>query len=618
MKTSEDLRSLLRSIDHRGYPAYKDTKGQYRFPAYVLSIDHVQGDPFAAPSKVSVHISQERAAFPPEYYDLPHKRVALQDHLTRLFYQRLRGHEERLGSGKSGLVRVSCPRQEILERTACEIGAPRGGAGGVSPGAGAGAGVGAGAGAGVQSGAGTAPKAPSGAGSRPGANAPGALTMRFEVGFPAFGRTINAAGLIQILFDFLPQCVERTLLYKNLDAKGVESVVFLAEDQAEIRRQLDVQGLVAFVADDSVLPRESGISPRPMRGAIPFVSPDSMRVTMQLPHKGTITGMGVKKGITLIVGGGYHGKSTLLSALELGVYDHIAGDGREYVATAPDAMKIRSEDGRGIQKVYISMFINHLPNKKDTRAFTSEDASGSTSQAANVMEAIESGSKLLLIDEDTCATNFMVRDELMQRVVLREQEPITPFIERARYLYERQGISTVLVAGSSGAYFDISDAIVQMDNYVPKDITARAKEEAALSGRRPEGGSQAADSLAAWNPALRCPRPNGHIKNDDRVKMKTLGRDAFMIDHDTVELRYVEQIVDSEQVSALAHIFVYAQKNLMNGKQDLKTIVAQLERLLDQGGPASIAQGNVVPPDLARPRIQEIFACFNRFRGLQL
>ena len=223
---------------------------------------------------------------------------------------------------------------------------------------------------------------------------------------------------------------------------------------------------------------ESGISDRPMKNSVLFQSPESMEVEMELPHKGTVKGMGIRKGITLIVGGGYHGKSTLLKALELGVYDHIAGDGREYVITVPDAMKIRAEDGRCVKNDDISMFVNNLPNGKETRSFYTEDASGSTSQAANVIEAMESGTSLLLIDEDTCATNFMVRDELMQRVVHRDKEPITPFIERARYLYEKKGISCIVVAGSSGAYFGISDWIVQMDNYVPMEITDLAKAEA--------------------------------------------------------------------------------------------------------------------------------------------
>lgn len=324
------------------------------------------------------------------------------------------------------------------------------------------------------------------------------MVLRFEVGFPANGRTINARELSKILFEFLPQCVQKSCLYRNLDERKTEQIMELAEDQAYIRRELAKRGLIAFVADGAVLPRESGISQRPMKGAVPFQSPETMRVEMDLPYHGKITGMGIKKGITLIVGGGYHGKSTLLKALELCVYPHIAGDGREYVVTDPDAVKIRAEDGRSIKHTDISMFINDLPNKKDTHAFYTEDASGSTSQAANVVEAMEAGASAFLIDEDTSATNFMVRDELMQQVIHRDMEPITPFIERAGALYERQGISTILVAGSSGAYFQIADQIVQMDRYVPKDINRKGKKSSReLSGVTLPGDSGEASGFPA-------------------------------------------------------------------------------------------------------------------------
>ena len=417
---------MLRAVDHKSYPAYKDLRGTYSFGSFTLGIDHVQGDPFASPSRLSVQIDGAKAAFPPAYYKEKHCRIALQDYLNRLFFQEIEKYTFKAkGSGKSGLIAVSRCGQEVLERSAVTI--------------------------------------------RP---SDGQLLVRFSVGFPANGRTINASQLERILFEFLPACVTAVLFYRRLPTAKVQSVIHLAEDQQFIRTQLEPLGLCAFVANGSVLPRQSGVSDRPMKDGIPFVSPKSMEVTLNLPHRGPLSGMGIRKGITLIVGGGYHGKSTLLEALELGVYNHIAGDGREYVITDDSALKIRAEDGRSIKKTDISMFINNLPNKKDTHAFYSEDASGSTSQAANVIEGMESGAKVFLIDEDTCATNFMIRDELMQRVVCRDEEPITPFIERARFLYEKCGISSVLVAGSSGAYFYIADTILQMDRYVPKDITA--------------------------------------------------------------------------------------------------------------------------------------------------
>ncbi len=437
--------------------------------------------------------------------------------------------------------------------------------------------------------------------------------LRMESGFPANGRTINARELEKILFDFVPECVKHALFYKNMDAKRLRAIIDLAEDQHYIREMLPRMGLCAFVADGSILPRESGISPRPMKGGVKFRSPEELKVTMELPHRGKITGMGIKKGITLIVGGGYHGKSTLLKALELGVYDHIAGDGREYVITDDTAMKIRAEDGRSIQKTDISMFINDLPNGKDTVRFCTEDASGSTSQAANVVESIEAGSSLLLIDEDTSATNFMIRDELMQRVIHRDMEPITPFIERIRELYDEYGISTIIVAGSSGAYFHIADTIIQMDRYVPKDITVYAKKEAesypVITG--PEGAAVRPDFK-------RCPKASPAFKGNDRIKMKTLSKEGVMINKETIDLRYVEQITDSEQVTALGYCMRYAQKHILDGRKDLRQVVEELEKAIDKGTLSALCESSSSISSMAMPRKQEIFACFNRYRGLKL
>lgn len=567
MKTASDLRNLLRQIDHKGYPAYKDTRGCYTFGTWQLSIDHVQGDPFAAPSKVSVRVAGKQAGFPAELYRNSYQRIALQDYLLRQFGRQLEKLSFRAkGSGKSGLLAMSRPGQEVLERTASQI----------------------------------EPET-------------GNLTVRFEVGFPANGRTVNARELEKIFFELLPECVEQTLFAKALDMKKVRQAVFLAEDQQYIREQLKAQGLVAFVADGSILPRESGVSGRPMRDAVPFVTPSSLKVTMELPHRGTITGMGIKKGITLIVGGGYHGKSTLLKALELGVYNHIAGDGREYVICDETAMKMRAEDGRSIRKVDISMFIRNLPNGKNTEAFSTEDASGSTSQAANVVEAMEAGCMTLLMDEDTSATNFMIRDELMQRVVNRESEPIIPFIDRVEELYRVYGISTILVAGSSGAYFHKADCILQMKQYEPVDITEFAKNEAAAypivtapekEHREPEEN--------------RVAKPDMSLRKDDRIKLKIMGKDGFSFNRETVDLRYVEQLTDTEQLAALAYLLKYAELHLFDGKKNLKDVVEQLEQKLMTEGLAAVCESSYVPTGLAMPRKQEIFACINRYRNLHL
>ena len=427
MKNLNDLKRELKSIDGKGYKSYKALEGQYDFNKYILSIDHVQGDPFASPSRVRVIVKQNIAKIPLELFNENYKKIASQDYLTRLFYRNINKFSERVfGSGKSGLISISkCP-QEVIDRTSIIINEKE-------------------------------------------------IEARFLVGFPARGRSVLARELEKILYDFLPKIVENTLIYENIHKTSLINSVKLMEDQEYIRKEMKSKDLVAFVANGSILPRESGVSNKPLKDGIKFISPKSLEVSFNLPNGGLIKGMGIKKGISLIIGGGYHGKSTLLRALELGVYNHIKGDGREFVITDNTALKVRAEDGRVIHNNDISLFINNLPNKKDTKKFNTENASGSTSQAANIIEGIESGTNTFLIDEDTSATNFMIRDDVMQSLVAREKEPITPFIEIVRALYEQKGISTIIVVGSSGDYFDIADTVIQMDSYIPYDVTEKAK-----------------------------------------------------------------------------------------------------------------------------------------------
>lgn len=564
MKSATDLRNLLRQIDHKGYPAYKDTKGKYQFDKYILSIDHVQGDPFAAPSKVSLIVPGASNGFERYFYETEVKRIAFEDLLLRKMAVKIREYSFKAkGSGKSGLISVSEPKQEVLNRSACVMNQDN-----------------------------------------------GELTVKLEIGFPANGRTINARELEKILFDFLPVCVKQTLFQISYNKEELNKRVHLAEDQQYIREQLKTKGLVAFVANGSILPRKSGVSMLPMRDAVAFVSPKSMEVTMELPHKGMIKGMGIKKGITLIVGGGYHGKSTLLKALELGVYNHIAGDGREYVITDDSAMKLRAEDGRSIQKVDISMFIRNLPNGRDTECFYTEDASGSTSQAANTVEAMEAGAKVFLIDEDTSATNFMIRDELMQRVVHRDVEPIIPFIDRVQELYEEHDISTILVAGSSGSYFHKADCILQMNRYQPLEITDMAKKEAESFPLVMEHLERA--KLPAFD--RRVKRDVAFIKND-RIKTKSMGVESISINKEMIDLRLVEQFVDNEQLVAVAQIIKYMKLHIFDDKRTIGEAVEFLYEQIHKKGFAAFCEGNI-PGNMVIPRKQEIYAALNRCRGL--
>ena len=414
------LGDILRRIDGRGFKAYKDLERQrFEFPDFTLFADHVQGDPFAAPSRFRVRLAQTTAGFPGETFSNRSREVALRDFLVRTFAIEARRASEHRGSGKSGQLFVNAPGQEILERSGCQVNGDY-------------------------------------------------VELRFLVGLPAAGRRILGNEAADMLVGTLPGMVKSALHFQNLDPTALWRHLKCGEDTDALRSQLEERGLVAFVADGSVLPRRSGVDDRPMIQAIRFQSPERLRVEFELPNTGRVTGMGIPLGITLIVGGGFHGKSTLLRALERGVYNHIPGDGRELVATEATAVKVRAEDGRSVVGVDISPFIGQLPGGLETRWFTTENASGSTSQAANIAEALEAGSRLLLVDEDTSASNFMIRDRRMQALIEKRHEPITPFVDQVQGLYRQHRVSTVLVMGGSGDYFDVADTVIAMVDYMPQ------------------------------------------------------------------------------------------------------------------------------------------------------
>ena len=562
MKSSVELKNELFKIDGKGYKAYKVLEGKYDFKKYVLSIDHVQGDPFASPSRVRIIIDNKIAQIPEELFDNKNKEIAVCDFLTRLFSKNIKNQSEKIfGSGKSGLIEISrCP-QEILERTAI-------------------------------------------------IRNKNFFEARFYVGFPARGRSVLARELEKIIFNIIPNIVENTFIYKNINKLNLINRVKLIEDQFYIRKNLKEKGLVAFVANESILPRESGVSARPLRNGKKFISPQALEVEFDTPNRGKIKGMGIPKGITLIIGGGYHGKSTLLRALELGIYNHIEGDGREFVITDESALKVRAEDGRAITSTDISLFINNLPNGKDTIKFNTENASGSTSQAANIIEAIESKSKVLLIDEDTSATNFMIRDDIMQQLVVKEKEPITPFIDVAKSLYKRLGISTILVAGSCGDFFDIADLVIQMDCYEPYEVTTKAKE---LS----RGKISLRDDLDISIDFRRVLDKGSISEGPKGIKIKTLGKDGLSINKENIDLKSVEQIVDGEQINTIGMAIKFIEDKYSGKNLTIEKIVDEIEKDITKNliGIDNIKGGN---GSLAMPRKQEILCAINRLRTLKI
>lgn len=556
----ERLRSTLRQIDGRGYGAYKELNGQrYAFDVFTLNIDHVQGDPFASPSRVHMRIPQQAARFPKPLFETRAREIGLRDWLLRSWIGALKKVVTRDG----GIKPAAMPGQEMLERSAVLVNEE-------------------------------------------------AVEVRFLVQLPAAGRRVLGREAEDILVRRLPAAVHASLLFDNIDKDSVTRHVLTAEDADHLRGMLDEAGLVAFVADESVLPRKSGVEQGPLVGGTPFRSPESLRVEFTLPNRGRVVGMGVPKGVTLVVGGGFHGKSTLLRALERGVYNHVPGDGRELVVTDPTAVKIRAEDGRSVAGVDISPFISGLPGGLDTRAFSTPNASGATSQAANIIEALESGCSVLLLDEDSSATNFMIRDRRMEALIAKNHEPITPFLDRVRQIYEDMGVSTVLVMGGSGDYFDVADTVISMVEYVPVDSTAEAR-DVALTYPTGREGSQ----VETFAPSLSRRSEPGSLnpaKGRKSSHTRPRGLKTLTYGENDIDLTAIEQLVEHGQVEAIGQAMAGRVSAV---SADIKATIDRVERLVEESGLDALAS-RPHPGNLTYFRPQELAAAINRLRTLRL
>ncbi|WP_296108705.1 ABC-ATPase domain-containing protein [uncultured Corynebacterium sp.] len=553
--TLSDLFSRTKSLDGAGYGAYKKLKGAYSEPDLTVSIDRVQADPYASPSKVRLILPMKAAGIPQHLVDDATGRVAVADFLAR----RIQAESHR-----SRNVHIGDIGQQVLERTHVLV-------------------------------------------------TPDRVEARLLVGLPAKGRRILGRQAAHLLADDLPQLADDCLRHDRFapaDVQALEDHVALLRDQEALRAQLKSRKLVAFVGNGAILPRAAGDSDRPLAAnqATTFESPESLSQTFELPSGRTVTGMGIPEGLTVIVGGGYHGKSTLLHALERGIYPHVAGDGREWVISRADVASVRAEDGRPITGDDISPFITNLPTGADTRHFTTTNASGSTSQAANVVEAHAAGTSTLLIDEDTSATNFMIRDRLMQRLVPNNKEPITPFVQRVRSLYDATSVSTVLIAGGSGAYLRLADTVIAMDAYRPSEVTERAH-DIAREGEASEDTGEFRHITAE--------RVLARGTLSSRKPPKPRGLSTISVDRSDIDLSAVGQLVAPSQTAAIAAALAWLSKNA-DGQTPMVDLVARLERQITEKGLAVLAPGRDHPGHLSRPRGAEILAAANRYRELKL
>lgn len=553
-----DLLKMLHNIDGSSYGAYKRVRGDWDFGSFKVYIDRIQSDPYAPPSAVRVTATPASMSLPDEVLSTPDKRLATADFLARNFGRTLKSDR------RFSALSIAGTGQEILERSSATVTEER-------------------------------------------------VEIRIQVRMPARGRTVLGHQAAHIFDSDLPAAIDATFDFSRPTyLEELVEHVHTFEDHRALQGWLEESGNVAFVANAAMLARRSGISQLPMGDAVPFTAPAELSQTITLPYRGEVTGMAVPQGITVIVGGGYHGKSTLLSAIERGVYAHVPGDGRELVAALPQAMKIRAADGRPVTRVDVSPFINDLPTDADTTRFSTQNASGSTSQAASIIESLQVDAPLLLIDEDTSATNLMIRDSRMRELVAATQEPITPLVDRIGAMCADGDVSVLMVMGGSGAYLDVADKVLQMDRYHCMDVTERAKQVVAEMPRERSD----LDTFPTLLP--RSPKP--WRNNTDRPKTKASGLDSISIDRQNIDISDVEQVVDSGQTEAIGWAIRAMLEHHANGRLNVGELADIVEEQINTDGLDALSKygARKFPAFLVRPRRIDLIAALNRFRTLEI
>ncbi|OLO76093.1 ABC-ATPase domain-containing protein [Actinomyces oris] len=561
-----DLVGHLHALDGRSYAAYKAIVGRYRAPAgWFLHIDRVQSDPYAPPTRIHVDVPTDLHGL--ELLDEADlladadRRLAVGDFLARELHAGFRGTA----------LSIASPGQEILQRSSIIL-------------------------------------RPEEKKERTGWT----LEIRARLALPAQGRSIQGHEASRIVGRDLVRELEEAMDLTGERGDRLVRHVATLEDHRALTAAVARNGWVAFLADGSVLPRRSGVSDDPLDGGVPLRAPDSMAATVELPHAGTVRGTVVEAGVNVIVGGGYHGKSTLLSAIERGVYPHVPGDGRELVATVLDAVKVRAADGRAVTGVDLTPFISHLPAGRDTASFTTRNASGSTSQAASIIEAVEAGATTLLLDEDTSATNLLIRDSRMRALVAAEREPITPLVDRITALFRRRGVSTVMVMGGSGDYLDVADRVLLMDAYHLRDVTEQARRVVADQPRPLTSLEDFAE------PRQRVPEPAPPRTRRGPVRTRAHGTSTLVLDREDIDISDVGGVTDPGQAEAIAYALRALLEQRFDGVSPLRECLDDLEALLDEEGLDALTDERERPAFLVRPRMVDVAAAVSRYRKFEL
>ena len=563
------LYQKIRSLNGKNYGLYKSLADKpWDFGDFALEFLHVQGDPYAPASRVLIKANLSMLGYAGEWGGTFERRLALSDFL----YRKLGRLVQERYPGKDAAVIFDTAGPEMLVRNSLWIDN-------------------------------------------------GELRACLQVKLPGDGRKIQAELAAEILTMVLPDLVSAGLYYSKSDEVFLQEHYRVLAERKEILSQLDARGLCAFVPDGAVLPRASGLSEMPLEGAVPFVAPEEMAVTLNVCGR-DIRGMGIPKGITVITGGAFHGKSTLLQALTRSVYPHIPGDGREGIVIDESALRVGVEDGRSVRGTDLSHFVRDLPGGVSTKDFNTLSASGSTSEAANLLEAMEAGSRTFLIDEDSSAVNFLIRDVRVRKLLGDDREPLIPLTDRIREI-SAQGYSFILVAGACGDYLDLADNIVIMANYKAEcaEFTPMSswKTEGLIGSTEPAEVQQPRPFVAYMQPLQKSVRPTSAVER--QVKVKLAGDSLLQIGFLVSDTSRLNTLVDRQQRFGAGFVLLNLLQNAAsnaesgdssNAGDSVAETIQKLYEKIQNVGFRNLPQG--MSREMSLPRVVDIACVAFRLR----
>lgn len=564
MRDKKEFYNSLQAIDGRRYSEYAGLIGDFDFARYVLKINHV--DEENVPVLLVVRVPQIIAAFPPHLFNSPVRRTALEDMLTRKLAVAI---DDQANYDASGISRrrlsVAAPGQKILPRTSMVVTEEY-------------------------------------------------VEARIYVDLASNQGRVDGASANEIFFEDLPEVVNSSLIYCNLNEHEVDNFVDVMEDADQIRQVLSTRGLIAFAGDGSLLAR-AGNTDLPDEGGSTLSVPEELTVEVEVPNKGSLRGLGVPGGLTVVLGDDYSGRKGFLKALAGGIYNHVPGDGREFVVTVPDAVYISGESSRSVQRVDISPFIQQTGDGTNTTRYTSVAADPCASQAAATLEALEVGARVLFYDESDSSPSFLSRDSRLHGLLPAAENRVLPLSSRVRELVDELGVS-VVVAGctSVSEFIPLADTVLRIDGYKVYDVTHQAKEvqvDGIPSAPNAAALAEVADK-SRWVVPTSLDPSSG--KEEECIHADTI--DQLTFGRSVIDLSSVIQLADRFQTQTIGHILYYAKLRYMDEGRPIREILDLVDRDLSSEGLECLCRE--LNGNLARPRRYEIAAALNRLNSLRI